>query len=146
MSLVENIGKIIEKASDHYDGALCFSQGSMAFQYILWYHALGYLNWPFIKNMKFFINFSADSFRISLKSLNFKRLSIPSLHFLSEEDFLFPRCIISPCLFEDPELIYHTFGHRFPVLGIREKQQLRSFLNKYGFGEKAKGIEQQSRL
>lgn len=99
---MEKLRTAIESASDYYDGALGFSQGSYAFQNILLYHALGYLDWPIIKNMKFFINFSADSFRISIKKVNFKRFSIPSLHFLSEEDFLFARCILSPCLYENP--------------------------------------------
>lgn len=122
--------------SDYYDGAMCFSQGSFMFQYILFLHAKGTLNWPIVRNMKFYINLSADSFRINMKSLNYQRLEIPSLHFLSEEDFLFNRCIISPTLYKNPEIIYHTFGHRFPVLGVTEKQQLRNFLKKYGFGER----------
>jgi hypothetical protein len=33
--------------------------------------------------MKFFINFSADGYRLDMKSIGYKRLSIPNLHFLS---------------------------------------------------------------
>lgn len=74
----------IESASEYYDGALCFSQGSYVFQILLWYNLRGIINWPVIKNMKFFINFSADSFKVDLKSMDYKRFEIPSLHFLSE--------------------------------------------------------------
>lgn len=83
MTEMGNIRLKIEQASDYYDGIIGFSQGSMAFQYILWCHSMGYLDWPIIHNIKFFINFSADTIRINLKSLNFKRFEIPSLHFLS---------------------------------------------------------------
>lgn len=42
---LEAIRVAIEKASDHYDGALCFSQGSMVFQMIYMYHRLGHIKW-----------------------------------------------------------------------------------------------------
>jgi len=119
----------------------------MAFQKLLWYQAKGLIDWPIIRNIKFFINFSADGFRLDMKSLGYKRLSIPNLHFFSVEDFLFNRLIICPTLFENPEIIYHSFGHRFPVLGVTEKEQLRAFLKKYGYGDKnLGGIESESRL
>lgn len=144
---MEKIRVKMEEASDHYDGALCFSQGSFLFHWLLWCQTRGLIDWPLLRNMKFFINFSGDSFRISMKSLDYKRFDLPSLHFLSEEDFLFKRCIISPTLFKNPEIIYHTFGHRFPVLGATEKQQLRAFLKIHGFGgKKTGGIETESRL
>ena len=144
---ISKLRNIFEEASDHYDGALGFSQGSQTFQWLLWYQAKGLIDWPVIRNMKFFINFSADSFKINMKSLDYKRMSIPSLHFLSEEDFLFNRCIISPTLYENPEVIYHSFGHRFPVLGAVDKNKVREFLRKNGFGDrKVKGIETESRL
>lgn len=73
MHNLENIRKSFEEASDHYDGAMCFSQGSQIFQMILWAHELKFIEWKLIKELKFFINFSADSYRITLKNLNFKR-------------------------------------------------------------------------
>lgn len=83
IKIVDKMKKILEGASDYYDGALCFSQGSMAFQKLLWYQTKGLIDWPIIRNMKFFINFSADGFRLDMKSIGYKRLSIPNLHFLS---------------------------------------------------------------
>jgi hypothetical protein len=68
-----NIRAKIEEASDYYDGVIGFSQGSMAFQYLLWFHSMGYLDWPVINQIKFFINFSADTIRMNLKGLNYKR-------------------------------------------------------------------------
>lgn len=50
---------------------------------ILWAQELKLIDWPLLRNLKFFINFSADSLRVTLKNLNFKRFEIPSLHFLS---------------------------------------------------------------
>lgn len=45
MLALEQIRVAIESASDHYDGALCFSQGSMIFQMIYMYHRLGFIKW-----------------------------------------------------------------------------------------------------
>jgi hypothetical protein len=84
MITLGNIRKSFEEASSHYDGAMCFSQGSQIFQMILWAQEQKLIDWPMIKNLKFFINFSADSYRINLENLNYKRFEIPSLHFLSE--------------------------------------------------------------
>ena len=81
---IDKLRKTFEEASDYYDGALGFSQGSQMFQWLLYFQAKGLINWPIINNMKFFINFSADSFKINMKSLDYKRMTIPSLHFLSE--------------------------------------------------------------
>lgn len=142
-----NIRVSFEEASDHYDGAMCFSQGSQVFQMILWAQALKLIDWDLIKNLKFFINFSADSFRVNLRNLNYQRFSIPSLHFLSEEDFLFSKCIINPTIYQNPEIIFHTFGHRFPLLGLREKKKMKAFLRRHGFGEKVDvKLEEESRL
>jgi hypothetical protein len=100
------------------------------------------IKWEILKNIKFFINFSADSYRITLKDLHWKRFEIPSLHFLSEEDFLFSKCLTTPTMYKNPEIIFHTFGHKFPILGLKEKSKLRNFLMKNGYGiNSTRGIE-----
>lgn len=45
MENLEAIRVAIEGAGGHYDGALCFSQGSMVFQLIYLYHRLGLIKW-----------------------------------------------------------------------------------------------------
>jgi len=49
-------------------------------------------------------------------------------------------------LYENPEIIFHTYGHRFPFLGLSEKKKTKQFLLKYGFQIKNDGIEKESRL
>lgn len=45
MKDLETIRVAIEAPGVQYDGAFCFSQGAMAFQFIAIYHKLGYIKW-----------------------------------------------------------------------------------------------------
>lgn len=47
--------------------------------------------------------------------------------------------------FEGPEVIFHSFGHKFPALGMPEKKKIISFMRKHGFGEKEQSLNE-SRL
>jgi hypothetical protein len=48
--------------------------------------------------------------------------------------------------FKNPEVIFHTFGHKFPLLGLKEKRKIVRFMKKYGFNEADNGILNESRL
>lgn len=60
----------IENVNTEYDGAFCFSQGAMVFQLIFIYHKLGIIKWKSFENIKFFMNFSSASLKISLSIIN----------------------------------------------------------------------------
>lgn len=90
----------------------------MAFQLVYLYHKLGHIKWEWFCNIKFLMNFSSVSARISLGSVNWERFSMPSLHILSEEDVFFQTMMVTPTRFKNAKLIMHSFGHKFPALGM----------------------------
>lgn len=49
---------------------------------------------------------------------------------------MFSKALMSPTLFKNPEIIIHTFGHKFPTLGIRETAIVIRFLKKHGGGRR----------
>jgi len=56
---------------------------------------------------------------------------MPSLHIISPEDFLFPKSILLTTQFKNPLVISHSYGHKFPKLGLSESKILISFIRKY---------------
>jgi hypothetical protein len=48
--------------------------------------------------------------------------------------------------FKDPEIIFHSYGHKFPSLGMREKKKIVDFMKIHGYGEKVNKISNESRL
>jgi hypothetical protein len=68
-----------------------------------------------------------------------KQIDIPSLHIISPEDFIFPKSILHLTQYKNPLVISHSYGHRFPKLGLSESKLLRTFIRKHsGTGEKRK--------
>jgi hypothetical protein len=96
-----------------------FSQGSVIFQLILEMKEKKLINWKILDGIKFFINLSSDTWNIRSNRKEYIRFEIPSLHFLSEEDFIFYKSIFAPVLYKDPIIIMHGYGHKFPKLDIK---------------------------
>jgi hypothetical protein len=59
------------------------------------------------------------------------QLNIPSIHFVSPQDFVYSKSIIYPTQFRDPIIISHQFGHKFPKLNPIESKILVDFIRKY---------------
>lgn len=66
------------------------------------------------------------------------QLDIPSLHIISPEDFLYPKSILHLTQFKNPIVISHSYGHKFPKLGVSEAKVLLSFIRKHSGIEKKK--------
>lgn len=82
------------------------------------------------------MNFSSVSARIWLDVVNYQPFEMPSLHVLSEQDPFFIYMMVTLTRFKNPEVIFHSFGHKFPALGLKEKKTIVSFIKRHGFGEK----------
>lgn len=138
---MESIRLSLESHSDHYDGLIGFSQGSFTMQLLIWLQAAGVINWKVLKEIKFFISFSSYIPKYIRETSKGERLDLPSIHFLSEEDFLFHRCIFNPTFYKSPIVVYHSSGHRIPPLTGKDKKIIKEFVLRNGFGPSTKSLD-----
>lgn len=74
---------------------------------------------------------SANHFNYPFFSNREKQLDTPSIHIVSPEDFIYPKSILNITQFKDPLVISHSYGHKFPKLGLSEAKMLKSFIRKH---------------
>ena len=134
-------------ACDSPDGVIGFSQGTAMFMAIQMYRELGKFDHPILRSIKLFISFNTDPSFLHISKLQWQRATIPSLHVLSEQDFLFHKGVWAPSLFKESEMIIHNYGHRFPILDTLQKQTLKDFIKRNASGDQRKElVRHQSRL
>ncbi|KAK1396049.1 FSH1 domain-containing protein [Heracleum sosnowskyi] len=113
------------------DGLLGFSQGSILSAALPGLQAKG-LALMKVPKIKFLIIISGAKFKneaLAEKAYS-NTISIPSLHFLGENDFLKPHGTDLLKSFADPVVIHHPKGHTIPRLDEKGLESMLSFLEK----------------
>lgn len=116
---MDKIRIVFEKASDYYDGILGFSLGAVTVHFLLKLHQEKIIDWKILDGIKFSINMNSNHYKYSYFDNWNNQINIPSLHFVSEEDFLYAKSIIHTTQYKNPIIISHSYGHKFPKLGLK---------------------------
>lgn len=62
---MDKIRLVFEAASDHYDGVLGFSQGSVILHFLLRLKEAGVIKWKILDGIKFTINMNGNHLKFS---------------------------------------------------------------------------------
>lgn len=62
---MEKIRLVFEAASDHYDGIMGFSQGTVILHFLLRLRETGIIKWKILDGVKFTINLSGNHLKFS---------------------------------------------------------------------------------
>jgi hypothetical protein len=110
---------------------LGFSQGAVTAHFLFRLKESGVIQWKILEGVKFGIIMSANHINHPLLNNTEKQIQTPSLHMVSPEDFLYAKSILNITQFKDPLVITHSYGHKFPKLGLSESKLLKSFIRKH---------------
>ena len=116
-----------------------FSQGAGAIHFLMKLKDSGMIKWKILDGIKFSINLNGNHIKSSFFENNDKQLDLPSLHFVSPQDFIFSKSILHTTQYKNPIVLSHSYGHKFPKLGLIESKLVVSFVRKHsGTAEKKK--------
>lgn len=108
---------------------LGFSQGAGIVHLILSMHKMGKINWEWLDRIQFCV--LVCGFSLSWDVLNPVKcdpIEVPSVHLISEVDFVYHKSVLTSCQFSSPLVIEHPFGHSFPRMGKIESRMIKKYI------------------
>ncbi|KAL2649722.1 hypothetical protein R1flu_017850 [Riccia fluitans] len=130
--LEESISQITAfiKSRGPFDGLMGFSQGAVLVGALAGLHEKG-LTFRDLDTFRFVVLIGGcKSKALFFKPAYFDPITISSLHFIGEKDFMKEGGELLVQAFTDPAVIHHPHGHLIPRLGENEAAACRAFFQK----------------